>query len=102
MGCLACGGMLFRVSFVCCVYVVVRSRHAYGSRVVARVVTRQLHMVTRCRARYPCAPSSVSRTLFTRVVRGVALFARRSRMSHVLFRVSRVVPRDIKLFDYNH
>jgi hypothetical protein len=59
-------------------------------------------MVTCCRARCLCAPSRVSRTLFTRVVRVVALFARRSRMSHVLFRVSRVVPRDIKLFDYNH
>jgi hypothetical protein len=57
----------------------------------AHVVTRQSHMVTRCRARCPCAPSRVSRTLFTRVVHGVALFARRSRMSHGLFRVSRAV-----------
>jgi hypothetical protein len=41
----------------------------------AHVITRQSHMVTRCRARCLCAPSRVSRTLFTRVVHGVALFA---------------------------
>jgi hypothetical protein len=33
----------------------------------ARVVVRQLRMVTRGRERFPCAPSHVTRPLFPRV-----------------------------------
>jgi hypothetical protein len=66
-------------------HVLFRARRRVSFASVARAIR------TRCRARCPRAPLRVSRTLFARVVHGVALFARRSYMSHVLFRVWRAV-----------
>jgi hypothetical protein len=67
-----------------------RCRASFARVVFAYSVHCRL-LVTHCRACCPRAPSRVSRTLFARVVRGVALFTRRSCMSHVLFRVLRAI-----------
>jgi hypothetical protein len=98
--------MLFRVSFACCVYVVIRSCHAYGSRFVAccsralsrvsctwsRVVVRAVRVLLHvCRARCSrvlCAASRCSRGV--RVCR-TCCFACRA-----------LSALDIKPFDYNH
>jgi hypothetical protein len=39
-----------------------------GCVLFTRIITRHLLMVTRSRARFPCAPSHVTRALFPRVV----------------------------------
>jgi hypothetical protein len=100
--CHALSCVLFRVS-----HVLFRARHRVSFASVARAIRTRCRapfarvvfacsvycrtLVTHCRARCPHTPSRVSRTLFARVVRGVALFTRRSCMSHVLFHVSRAV-----------
>jgi hypothetical protein len=91
MGCSACGGMLFRVSFTWCLYVVVRScvRATRMVRVLSRAVRARRHMSVAHGHVLSCALSLCSfaccarrhavRASFAYVARAVSRAARYSR-----------------------
>jgi hypothetical protein len=86
VACSACGGMLFCVSFVCCLYVVVRSRVCVTRmvRVLSRVVRARRHASVAHDHAWSCALSVCS---FVRAVQHVVAccFARHSRVVCALF-----------------
>jgi hypothetical protein len=86
VACSACGGMLFCVSFVCCLYVVVRSRVCVTRmvRVLSRDVRARRHASVEHDHAWSCALSVCS--FACAVQRVVACcFARHSRVVCALF-----------------
>jgi hypothetical protein len=90
VGCSACGGMLFHVSFACCLYVVVVRSCVRATRMVRmlpRAVRVRRHASFAHDHAWSCALFVCS---FTRAVQHMVTcwFTRRSRCLRVLFRVS--------------